>query len=299
MEETNNLPAVRQLFNNKEKFEVVTLEELKKTNIAYSDIQRSKTTPVAHYELIDQLMTILTEAEQSPVLDHIYITNQGGSTALRNVEEQYGNVKNILQAWLLRKVTGKIFIPRLDSPDMNVSVAFAYHDKGIDVAFGHDVKDCSNMSIFGSHIFHTYGSNQNVDYEKMMDTIRIWANNMDKMHEDDLKIIKAMTETSITKERAQEFLGKLLILANAKNMNRPVVAPLNVTQVSEVSKGLLSCDFNILEEDEKEYSLWRFYNDMTAVLKAGNSDITTLLTDVTEIGNMMVTEFKLLNEPVV
>lgn len=33
MEETNNLP-VRQLFNNKEKVEILNLEELKKTNIA-------------------------------------------------------------------------------------------------------------------------------------------------------------------------------------------------------------------------------------------------------------------------
>ncbi len=296
MEETNNLPAVRQLFNNKEKVESLTLEELKMTNVAWADMQRSRTTPVAHYELIEKLMNILTEAGQEPILDVIYVTNQGGSTPLRNIEEQYGNQKNILQAWLLRKVTGKIFIPRLETEDMKISIAFAYHDKGIDVAFGHDVKVCSNMSIFGSHILHTYGQNQNVDYEKMMDIIKEWAGKLDKMAEEDRIIIRNMMGTSITKERAQEFLGKLLILANASNMNKPVVSPLNVTQVSEVSRGLLNSDFDILGEEEAQYSLWKFYNDMTFVLKAGNSDITTLLTDVTEIGNMMVTEFKLLEE---
>lgn len=295
MEETNNLPAVRQLFNNKEKVESLTLEELKMTNVAWADMQRSRTTPVAHYELIEKLMNILTEAGQEPILDVIYVTNQGGSTPLRNIEEQYGNQKNILQAWLLRKVTGKIFVPRLETEDMKISIAFAYHDKGIDVAFGHDVKVCSNMSIFGSHILHTYGQNQNVDYEKMMDIIKEWAGKLDKMAEEDRIIIRNMMGTSITKERAQEFLGKLLILANASNMNKPVVSPLNVTQVSEVSRGLLNSDFDILEAPDT-YSLWKFYNDMTEVLKAGNSDITTLLTDVTEIGNMMVTEFKLLEE---
>lgn len=295
MEETNNLPAVRQLFNNKEKVESLTLEELKMTNVAWADMQRSRTTPVAHYELIEKLMNILTEAGQEPILDVIYVTNQGGSTPLRNIEEQYGNQKNILQAWLLRKVTGKIFVPRLETEDMKISIAFAYHDKGIDVAFGHDVKVCSNMSIFGSHILHTYGQNQNVDYEKMMDIIKEWAGKLDKMAEEDRIIIRNMMGTSITKERAQEFLGKLLILANASNMNKPVVSPLNVTQVSEVSRGLLNSDFDILEAPDT-YSLWKFYNNMTEVLKAGNSDITTLLTDVTEIGNMMVTEFKLLEE---
>lgn len=292
MEETNNLP-VRQLFNNKEKVEILNLEELKKTNIAWADLQRSKTTPVAHYELIQQLMTILTEAGQAPILDHIYVTNQAGSTPLRNIEEQYGNVKNILQAWLLRKVTGKIFIPRLDTNEMQCSIAFAYHDKGIDVAFGHDVKDCSNMSIFGSNILHTYGQNQNVDYQKMLDIIKDWAGNLDAMHERDLAIINHMVQVSITKERAQEFLGKLNLLANAANMNKPVVAPLNVTQVNEVSRGLVgNKDFDILCSEDT-YSLWKFYNDMTEVCKPGNNDITTLLTDVTEIGNMIVKEFKI------
>jgi hypothetical protein len=298
MEETTNVPAIRLLFNNKERVETLTLDELKKTNIAHADLQRSRTTPVAHYELIDTLMSILTEAGQAPVLDVIYATNQGGSTALRNIEEQYGNQKNILQAWLLRKITGKIFIPRLETEDMKISIAFAYHDKGIDVAFGHDVSVCSNMSIFGSHILHTYGANQNVDYEKLIDTVKVWANNLDKMAEEDIIIIKNMMATTITKEKAQEFLGKLLLLANAANMNKPVVSPLNVTQVSEVSKGLLSSDYDIFNATG-EYSLWNFYNDMTAVLKAGNSDISTLLTDVTEIGNMLVKEFNLSNVPAV
>ena len=295
MEENNNLPAVRLLFNNKEKVEKLTLEELKQTNVAWADMQRSRTTPVAHYELIEKLMNILTEAGHEPVLDVIYATNQGGSTPLRNIEEQYGNQKNILQAWLLRKITGKIFIPSMETNDMNASIAFAYHDKGIDVAFGHDVKVCSNMSIFGSHILHTYGQNQNVDYEKMIDIVKEWAGKLDKMAEEDQIIIRNMMANSITKERAQEFLGKLLILANASNMNKPVISLLNVTQVSEVSRGLLNSDFDILETPNT-YSLWKFYNDMTEVLKAGNSDISTLLTDISEIGNMMVKEFNLLND---
>lgn len=298
MEETTNVPAIRLLFNNKERVETLTLDELKKTNIAHADLQRSRTTPVAHYELIDTLMVILTEAGQNPVLDVIYATNQGGSTALRNIEEQYGNQKNILQAWLLRKITGKIFVPRLETEEMKVSIAFAYHDKGIDVAFGHDVSVCSNMSIFGSHILHTYGQNQNVDYEKLIDTVKVWANNLDKMAEEDIIIINNMMATSITKEKAQEFLGKLLLLANAANMNKPVVAPLNVTQVSEVSRGLLNSDYDIFGSTES-YSLWNFYNDMTEVLKAGNSDISTLLTDVTEIGNMIVNEFDLSRVPAI
>ena len=141
-------PKYRILFDKKERFEILTLEELTKTNIPHTDIQRSKTTPVAHYELIEDLMKVLRDAGQEPILDHIYVTNQGGSTALRNIEEQYGGIKNILESWILKKVTGKIMIPSLAGPDMQCCLAFAYHDKGIDVAFGHDIRDCFNMCIF-------------------------------------------------------------------------------------------------------------------------------------------------------
>jgi len=284
-------PTYRVLFNKKERFEVLTLDELHQVNIPLADIQRSRTTPVAHYELIEDLMRILTDAGQEPVLDHIYVTNQGGSTPLRNIEEQYGGIKNILPAWILKKITGKIFIPRLDDPEMKCCVAFAYHDKGIDVAFGHDVRDCSNMCIYGSNILHTWGKTQNVDYKRMLEIIADWSKNLDKMHERDLAIIKAMMTIKVTSDEMLRFIGKLLALANASNAGENVVAPLNVTQVSEMTRGLLNDEGIELFDSAEEVSLWRFFNAITFVMKVGSSDVTTLLTDVTEIGNMMIQEY--------
>jgi len=284
-------PKYRILFDKKERFEILTLEELTKTNIPHTDIQRSKTTPVAHYELIEDLMKVLRDAGQEPILDHIYVTNQGGSTALRNIEEQYGGIKNILESWILKKVTGKIMIPSLAGPDMQCCLAFAYHDKGIDVAFGHDVRDCSNMCIYGKNILHTWGSGQNVNYDKMMEILRGWSGNLEQMHENDLRIIQMMQVTKVSTQSMLQFIGKLLVLANAANTGQKVIAPLNVTQVSEITRGLLNTNDISLFEPDEEVTLWKFYNAITSVMKAGNSDITTLLTDVAEIGNMMVREY--------
>lgn len=293
-EENEALPAVRQLFDKKEKYETLTLSELKKTNIAWADLERSKTTPVAHYELIDKIMDVLTKAGQEPILEHIYATNQAGSTPMRNLEEQYGGVKNILQAWLLRKITGKIYIPRLDHPELRSCIAFSYHDKGIDVAFGQDVRDCTNMSIFGSHILHTWGAGQNTDYKILMETLEKWAANFDKMTEEDRYVIREMQKIKITSERMHQFVGKLLLLANASNSGmKSAIAPVNVSQCSEISKGILMGGQIFIPGMER--SLWDFYNDITFVMKANRdtsqSDITSLLTDVSELGNMMMHEF--------
>ena len=284
------MSEIKKLFNNKEKFEIVTLEDLKRTNVAWADMQRSKTTPVAHYELIDSLQQILKDAGQEPELDHIYVTNQGGSTALRNIEEQHGE-KNILEAWLLRKVTGKIKLPNLMDGESGCAIAFAYHDKGIDVSFGQNVHDCSNMCIFGSNVLHTYGKYQNVNYEKMLSIVNDWAQNAEQLRKNDLALIQSMKMITVTSEQMLQFTGKLLVLANAVNMGKKAVAPLNVTSVSEVVRGLLKDNEEVFRSGNT-LTLWQFYNYMTAIMKADhNQDITTLLTDIVNLGNMMVHEF--------
>ena len=289
---TEQVKEPRLLFNNKERVEILSLEELKRTNVAHLDLQRSRTTPVAHYELIDDLMHILTEAGQEPVLDHIYATNQGGSTAIRNIEEQYG-VKNILESWMLKKVTGKIFLPKLINEDKECCIAFAYHDKGIDVAFGENVHDCSNMCIYGSNILHTWGGKKDVDYKRLLEIFTQWSTKLDKMHEEDMRIIQSMMRIQVTSEKMLWFIGKLHVLAIASNAGGKNVAPLNVTQVNELSRTILNKGEIQLFEENEVVSLWRFYNAITFVMKAGQSDITTLLTDVTEIGNMMIEEFSI------
>ena len=290
-ENTKETSNYRLLFNNKERVEILALEELKQTNVAHLDIQRSRTTPVAHYELIEDLMRILTDAGQEPILDHIYATNQGGSTAIRNIEEQYGGVKNILQAWMLKKVTGKIFLPKLIKEETQCCIAFAYHDKGIDVAFGQDVRDCSNMCIYGSNILHTWGGRKDVDYKRLLEIFTQWSTKLDKMHEEDQRIIQSMMSISVTNEKMLWFIGKLHVLAIAANYGGKYVAPLNVTQVNELTKTILNQGEIHIFDEKEVVTLWRFYNAITFVMKAGQNDITTLLTDVTEIGNMMIEEF--------
>lgn len=288
MENTNE----RILFENKNiKVETLSLEELSQTVIAHVDIQKSRTTPVAHFEFIQKIMEILTAAGRNPKLDHIYASNTGGTTAIRNIEEEKGLPK-ILCSWLLRKITGKIMIDKLGDEEMTSCIAFSYHDKGIDLAYGHNVHDCSNMSIFGSNVLHTYGAGKNVSYETMLEVFTEWCNKMDEMHKKDMLIIAAMKGKKIKGGGMLKFMGKLLSLAVGFNIGMKVVAPLNVTQCGEVTKGILSKDPNLFNEDN-EITLWEFYNFMTFVMKGDKADITSLLTDIVALGNMMVEEYHL------
>jgi hypothetical protein len=238
-------------------------------------------------------MKILTDAGQMPQLDHIYCAKSSGTKIIPRIEESM-QMEKVLEAWILDKVTGKIMIPALSDEMVQCCIAFSYHDKGLDLAFGTDVRDCTNMCIYGSNILHTYGSKKDVNYERMMQVLKEWSTRLPEMHRNDMEIIGKMMKVNVTGWEMVRFLGKLMVLAVESNMGMKVVAPLNVTQVGEVTRGVIT------KKGEKFYegpdcTLWEFYNFMTFVMKGDKADITTLLTDIASLGNMMCKEYKIVS----
>ncbi len=273
----------------KDKVEILTLEELKRTVSAKDMGSSSRTRPVPHFEFIDSIMEILTNAEQFPILDHIYCAKSAGTKIIPKIEEQLGT-KMILEAWLLDKLTGKILLPNLRGEEFQCAIAFSYHDKGIDLAFGTNVHDCSNMNIFGSNVMHTYGKNKDVSYDRMLDVFREWSMNLEEMHKRDLALIQSMQRIIVTGKEMLQFLAKLSIKAVSANMGLKVIAPLNVSQVNEIIRGIVA------KKGEKFYegddcTLWEFFNFMTFVMKGDRADITTLLTDISSLGEIVIQEF--------
>ena len=283
---------LRQLFL-KEKVEILTLDELKRTVNAKDMGYTSRTRPVSHFQFIEDLSRILTEAGHTFELDHIYCAKSAGTKLIPKIEDELG-VKQVLEAFLLDKVTGKFIMKHLSTSNTELSacIAFSYHDKGLDLAFGSHVWDCTNMSIFGENVMHTYGSKKDVNYPRMLEVFSDWCNNLEAMHRRDLAIIESMKRMTVTGMEMLRFIGKLMVRAVEANMGMKVVAPLNVTQVGEVTRGII----NLKGEkfyDGPDCTLWEFYNFMTFVIKGNRSDITTLITDNVAIGNMMVEEYNI------
>lgn len=282
--------ATRQLFL-KEKVEILTLDELKRTVNAKDMGYNSRTRPVSHYQFIEDIMTILTKAGHVIELDHIYCAKSPGTKLIPKIEQELG-LEHVLEAFLLDKVTGKIILKQLSTSNKELSgcVAFSYHDKGLDLAFGSHVWDCSNMSIFGENVMHTYGSKKDVNYPRMLEVFSDWCNNLEAMHKRDLAIIQSMKLTPVSGFEMLRFIGKLMVKAVEANMGMKVVSPLNVTQVGEVTRGIINLKGEKFYEGP-DCTLWEFYNFMTFVIKGNRSDITTLITDNVAIGNMMVEEY--------
>lgn len=287
---SEELLVSRKLFTDNSKTEIISLEELKRTINAEDIGGLSRTRPVTHFSFIDSLLTEVRTVNASAEVQNIYIGKSPGTKLIKQVEAQYG--EKALDAWLLDRITGKISLVGIEGADYKPVIAFSYHDKGLEIAYGQDVNDCSNLCIYGSNRMFTYGSGKNVDYDKMLTSFKQWCTVLPAMAEADAKIINKMREAIVTGPEMVRTIGKMLIIANAANMGKRVVAPLNVTQVSDITRGLLKKDEHIFA-DHSATTLWNFYNAMTYVMKPERSDMVTLLEDVNNISNMFVDQFNL------
>jgi len=285
----------RCLFIDDKKVEILNLEELKRTVNAIDMGRQTKTRPVSHFKFIEDILSILNESGHKTFIDHIYCAKSAGTKIIPKIEEQYG-VAKILEAWILDRITGKIMISTLSNEEVQCCIAFSYHDKGLDLAFGTDVRDCTNMCIYGSNILHTYGSKKDVNYERIMQVLKEWSGRFDSMYLRDLEITQKMKEVTVTSGDMLKFIGKLTVLAVKANIpGMKVVAPLNITQVNEVVRGILAKKGDKFYEGP-DCTLWEFYNFMTFCKKGDTSDITTLLIDIADLGNMVITEFNVLSD---
>mgnify|MGYP001595893207 CR=1 FL=1 len=280
----------RKLFTDNNKTETISLSELKRTINAEDIGGLSRTRPVTHFSFIDTLLAEVQTVNPTAEVNNIYIGKSPGTKLIKQVEAQFG--EKALDAWLLDRITGKITLLDKNDMDYHPVIAFSYHDKGLEIAYGQNVNDCANLCIFGSNRMFTYGSGKNVDYDKMVTSFKQWCTILPAMAEEDARIINKMREITVTGPDMVKTIGKLLIIANAANMGKRVVAPLNVTQVSDVTRGLLKKDEQMFA-DHSSCSLWDFYNAMTYVIKPERSDMVTLLEDVNNISNMFVEQFNL------
>jgi calcineurin-like phosphoesterase family protein len=119
----------------------------------------------------------------------------------------------------------------------------------------------------------------------MLDAFSNWASKMEQMSEVDKAIIREMQTTYRSGRDIVEFIGKLMVAANAANIGKKIIAPLNVSQINEVIQGILRSKEQIFLPNNK-VSVWEFYNTLTNVLKGNKSDIVTLLADTNNISNM-------------
>lgn len=293
----NSIKFISKASDNKEiavKAIPISLQTLEQTQTLLEyDGRLPASQPIKHYDFIKTIQDIVSK-EHDIVQKPIWVTNAAAKRIPILDPENIG----IPQSWLFQRLVTRINIQgdHFSDEDTNMNIAIGFTDKGIQVAFGQNVRICSNQCIFGGRYMSTYGNNK-IPYDKMLEVIREYTHSLPAIRKEDTSILNDFKGTFVYGTQIKELIGDMHLRAvKAAYFNdQKHISPMNIGQVSAFSKtiGLRSADLYNSDSQNVCLNLYDLYNDGTQLFKPDTSEITSLWEDVNNWGEY-INNYKLI-----
>jgi len=268
-------------FNFQEnKTQILDFETLKATH-KENDVFGNPLKGIYHYQVITEVLNICNQSGLNYELEEIFAAqNKSGQNPGISVLPQIEEIRgvNAVEAHILRRVFTTIKIHDGESSEMNTTIAIAYHQDGVQIGFGPNVKICHNQCILSKErTTYNYGKN-GVSNEEMFASVRNWLDNFFEYRETDLRIIQKMKQIRCTQNDAYQLIGLLTCLRVAKDSGNKDLSsnikqyPLTQSQISQFTELYLTRYFN-----GEVRTLWDLYNIATELYKPDRAEIPNLL----------------------
>ncbi|WP_418543349.1 DUF932 domain-containing protein [Parabacteroides goldsteinii] len=266
-------------FQNKS-VETLSLDTLKRTH-KENDINGQPLTGIYHYQVIEQVADLCALNGLNYQIEEIFAAQNRnrqtpGVVILPQVESVFG--EKAIEAHVLRRIFTTIKINDEETPEMNTTIAIAYHQEGIQIAIGPNVKICHNQCILSpSRTVSNYG-NKKVTTSEMFHAVNDWLNNFSEHRINDLRILSQMKEINCTLNDAYQLIGLLTAMRVAKDSSNKTLSkcvsssPLNQSQISVFTENCL-----LAYQERQVLSLWDVYNIATELYKPGRTEIPNLI----------------------
>ena len=264
----------------KNNIEVLDLETLRKTH-KENDIYGNPLRGVYHYQVINRIADICRNSGLNYNIEEIFAAKNNsrqnpGVVVLPQVEAIHGI--NSVEAHILRRVYTTIRINDRDTPEMTSNIVIAYHQDGIQIAFGPCVKICHNQCILNKErIASNYGADKVTD-DQLFESVGNWMSNFFEYRENDLRVLQKMKEINCTQNDVYQLIGLLTSLRvahdcdNSTLRNEVKTYPLTQSQISQFTQ-----DYLEKAQETSIFSLWDIYNIATELYKPGKTDIPNLI----------------------
>jgi len=280
-------------FDAENKSATIELVDLDRT-IKFEDAggKLPASAPVHHADLIKHVMELSHKhlTTYSPQVSPIVIKQNNCKRILYTGPADQCPIEKFVIERLVVKIgfKGTKAFEGIKDSEGSMAVGISYTEKGIQMAFGHNVKICQNLNVFGPNVFSTYGSGDNrVPYEKGIQMLERWLLGFDEIAEFNRRCITTLQERVITEDERLRIFGKIYEMAILKNAgHNEIDNPLNVTECNR----MVSAGFASIVEN-KQITAWDLTNWATSVLKPESSDMLNLLTKNNRLNNFLLEEF--------
>jgi len=267
--------------------DVPTLKRTVRYELAKGGLR--KAAPIEHFQLLENIVEMTQIATKREVqLDPIICTEAQALRMMWAGKREECPAEN----YLIQRLLTRIQIQD-ENEDLNMSIAVAYNESGIQVAFGTNVRICTNLNIFGGTLWSTYGSRNKVPFDKGMEVLKSWLASFNLIRNTNIDTIEKLQKTIIMPNEIEQFEGKLLQNAVLSNNGKAVDAPLNVTEVCRMVEEI-DKERSKKQDSGNDFTAWDLTNTGTAVLKPKTSNMIDLL-DSTERFNSTILQYFNLN----
>jgi hypothetical protein len=292
----------REKFDFKENsVEIMDLDTLKRTYAETNPITLEPLKGIHHYQLIDRIAGMLNLHGIKYEIKEIFAAqnkdkNTPGVVIAPHIEKEFG--KGAVEAHCLRRIYTTIQINDNEDDDSNTGLVIAYHQDGIQIAIGPNIKMCHNQCILSPERYvSTYGGASKVkDLEKLLNVVDDWLHNFDSQRQDDISVLQKMRTIMLTYRDVAELVGHLnfIRVGSDCHMTNDGKYPLSQGQISDFTEAYLRQYNKLLKAgDDTVMSLYEVYNLATTLYKPELMNIPTITTQNLAWTDMLINKFGL------
>ena len=294
----------RQLDFSKNRTQELSLENLAQTYIENYP-NGEPVGGIYHYMLINAVLERLQGAGLKPEVQQITAADnrdrmRPGVTIFKEMEKKYG--EGSFESHALRRVYAIITVKDFQDKDTDYNCAISYHQKGISIGFGPQVRVCSNMMIMGARYYLSttclggiMGKQEN-------------AKNVGELLAKCDEVIGGFSESVVEWRQRLEQLRDIRLTENQcrvifsrlmeerirydtadKALHSATVYPLNDTFIK------MACErFMLLmaQKVHREVSAWDFYNILNEDLKPSKVDMPLLQPQMVRLNEFLTEELE-------
>ena len=289
---------MRTLNFEQQKIQEIDFQTLKQT-YKENDVYGNPLRGVYHYEVVSQILERCERYGLKYNIQDMFAANNNskqypGVSILPQVEAIHG--AGAPEAHILRRVYTTINIHDQQDDELTTNIAIAYHQDGVQVAFGTTVKICRNLTILGAdQIVSNYGSHK-LSNELIFQSVDNWLLNFGEYKERDYRIINAMKDIQTTRADVFRLIGMLTAIRVSFDNSIGDVRerlgnyPLNQAQISIFTENYLR-ETETRENDN--LSLWDVYNLGTHIYKPATTEIPNILPQTAVLFDVLNDTFKI------
>lgn len=271
----------------KEGIETLTFPELKSTLTALGIGEKSR---IEHFQVIEDVCELLDKHNLPFQVDSISVAGNKFAKVFKIAEEKYG--EKAVEAHYLTKINAPITIANFENLGTHPQIRIEYHDRGLSVAFGKVVQICSNgMTAWRGDIATTFGK-EKMNYDQIKEHVRGWLANFEAKNNQYNDLIRTLINTPTDTAKIINSIGKLEMMAVNQAYGNKELAPLNISQVSQFTKGII----DKWDSEKQLYNItngWDILNLATEHQKPSKVDMATINETNLALCSFFINEFNL------